>query len=195
MSDASGQGPGAPGGAEGQGQGPEGQQGQQGAPQGAQGAEGQGDARQASPEATQLAEARQADRAKAQRIRALEAELENTRRQGMSEQDKAIAEATTAARAAAETEWSGRYLKLRLERLAATKLADPSDAVSLLDTSEFTHETPDGDIAKRIDELLVAKPYLAAKPSGLAPQLDRGPQNGQPKPGTDMNALLRSRRG
>lgn len=198
MSDASG----APAGGEGQGQGGEGSQqrtadlGQQQQPPGHPPAQDNGndDADPASLREA-LTAARQADRTGRQRVRQLEAELTELRRGSMSEQEKAVTDAVTAARAEIEQEWAGRYLTLRLERLAATMMADPADAPHLLDMSDIAHDTPDATIVARLTDLLKAKPYLAAKGStGLAPAIDRGPQNGQPKGGgTDMNALLRER--
>jgi hypothetical protein len=140
----------------------------------------------------ELATARQADRSKGQRIRQLEGELDTLRREAMSEQERAVADARAEARREAEAEWRGRYLTLRVERLAATRLADPADAVHLLDLTDVTHETEDAVITGLLDALLTAKPYLAARGGTIPPPvLDRGPQNGAPKPGTNMNDLIR----
>lgn len=146
----------------------------------------------------QLTEARQADRSARQRIKALETELEQSKRSAMTEHERALAEAVEAAKSEAEASWAGRYLRLRVERLAATRMADPADATRLLDVEELEAETPDETIGKLLDALLEAKPYLAATGrAGATPPpvaLDRGPRNGSAPPSADMNELLRQRR-
>jgi hypothetical protein len=143
---------------------------------------------------SQLAEARQSDRTRGQRIRELSEELEALKRTAMSEQERAIADAVEQARQEVDGTWHQRYLTLRIERAAATRLADPSDAVRLLDLSGLTPDSTEAEIGALLDELLTAKPYLAPPHNnGSAPQLDRGPQGNGPATGTDMNALLRSR--
>lgn len=143
---------------------------------------------------SQLGEARQADRAARQRIKALEGELETAKRSAMSENERAVAEAAEAARNEVEAAWRGKYLTLRVERLAATKLADPADATRLLDMDSVGADTPDEEIGKLLDALLASKPYLAASARNGTPSLDRGPRGGTPPSSIDMNELLRQRR-
>lgn len=156
----------------------------------------QGNGAEPTPEElrSQLAEARQSDRTRGQRIRELSEELEALRRNAMSEQERAISDAVEQARSEVDGTWHQRYLTLRIERAAATRLADPSDAVRLLDLTGLTPDSTEAEIGALLDELLTAKPYLAPqRTNGHAPQLDRGPQGDGPAAATDMNALLRSR--
>lgn len=83
----------------------------------------------------------------------------------------AAREATEKATAESDAKWKGRVLRSEVKVAAAGKLADPEDALRLIDLSGFELDD-DGNadgaaIAKAIDELLEAKPYLAA--GGTAP--------------------------
>lgn len=144
----------------------------------------------------QLTELRQGDRQARKRIRDLEAELTTIRASSMTEQERAISEATATARAEADAEWRDRYLTLRIERLAATRLADPSDAVRLLDLADLEHDTGDATINQMLEALVTAKPYLAASSRAPAPPvLDRGPSGAPPPAGeSEMNRLIRAKR-
>ena len=88
-------------------------------------------------------------------------------------------------------------LKAKIEAAAGTKLADPSDAVRLLDLSSF--EVGDGYSVDRkavdaaIDALLVDKPYLAARGNRPRGDIDLGPR--QSAPATDMNSVIRRQAG
>lgn len=67
----------------------------------------------------------------------------------------------------AEAKANQRILKAEVKAAAAGKLADPTDALTMIDLSQF-EVGPDGDvdadeIAGAIDELLTRKPYLSAQ--------------------------------
>ena len=93
------------------------------------------------------------------RLEAIEAE-------NLSETEKAIAAARDEGRSEALTLANTRLLQAEIRAAAAGKIADPADAIKLLDLSEF--EVTDGGevdteaIASAIDALVEAKPYLAA---------------------------------
>jgi hypothetical protein len=81
---------------------------------------------------------------------------------------------------------------------AAGKLADPADAIRLLDLTGFVDDAGEIDgkaIAAAVDELVTAKPYLAAnaaKPNGTtaAPAAPQGTRPGPALEG-DGDAFLR----
>lgn len=60
-----------------------------------------------------------------------------------------------------------RILKAEVRAAAATKLADPQDAIRFLDMSEFEvgsdGEVDASKVAKAVDDLIESKPYLAAQ--------------------------------
>lgn len=59
-----------------------------------------------------------------------------------------------------------RILKAEVRAAAASKLADPQDALRFLDLSEFEVDSDgnvSGDIAKALEDLITQKPYLAAQ--------------------------------
>lgn len=85
--------------------------------------------------------------------------------------EKAAKQARDEASAEVDAKWKDRVLRSEVKVAAAGKLADPEDALRLLDLSGFELDD-DGNadeqaIAKAIDELLEQKPYLAA--TGTAP--------------------------
>lgn len=80
--------------------------------------------------------------------------------------EKARKEAGDTARSEERAKSNRRILTAEVRAAAGGKLADPADAVRLLDLDEFTVDD-DGDIdekaiSKAIDDLLKSKPYLAA---------------------------------
>lgn len=108
-----------------------------------------------------------------------ERELAELRRSQMSESEKAVAEAKAAGRQEAMAEVSGRLLAAEVRAAAAGKLADPADAVRLLDFDALDLVNDDGtvkpkEVESAIDDLIKAKPYLA--PSSAAPSPTRPPQ-------------------
>lgn len=80
--------------------------------------------------------------------------------------DKAKAEAEANAKTERDTFWKAKLLTAQVQAAAAGKLADPADAVTLLDLSglELDDEgkLDEKKIAAAIDALLEKKPYLAA---------------------------------
>ncbi|MEV4858932.1 hypothetical protein [Streptomyces ossamyceticus] len=77
--------------------------------------------------------------------------------------DDAVAKATAAATAKANT----RIIKAEIRAAAAKKLADPRDALRFLDLEQFEvdeeGEVDADEIAEAINDLIKSKPYLAAQ--------------------------------
>lgn len=117
-------------------------------------------------------------------------ELDKLREATQTEQEKAVAEATKKAVSEAVGSANARILRAEVKAAAAGKLADPADAVAMLDLGDFT-VTDDGDvdgkaIAKAIDELVEAKPYLGVEQRPTAvPTGTRQPDAPDPGPGKD----------
>jgi hypothetical protein len=113
-------------------------------------------------------------------------ELDDLRKKHMSESEKALAEARAEGRKAAMGDVTKRLLAAEVRAAAAAKMADPGDAVHLLDLDGLADDDGNIDskgIGSRIDALLKEKPYLA-KPAtprtpGKPPQGARdGANNG-----------------
>jgi len=131
----------------------------------------------------------------------LEEELEKSKREGMSDAERKIAEAREEGKSEALRESNERLLRAEVRAIAADKLSDPSDAVRLLDLSEFTPGEDGSFDAKQItgaiDALVEAKPYLAKQPAnGHAPKVPQGtrgtPGAAAGEPGqSDGDAFLR----
>lgn len=114
-----------------------------------------------------------------------QAELERVQQSSMSEQEKAIAEARSAARAEAFTEAQRDRLRDKVELAAASKLADPSDAPMLigdLDRFIVSGEIDTRAISAAIDDLIKTKPYLGKSPGS-------GSGEGGPRGGSSSTAL------
>lgn len=132
------------------------------------------------------------------RLRELETQADEQRKASMSEQERALEEAVTAARTEERNKFKDERLRDRVTAKAARLLTDPSDAVTLLDTSGIDVDSADADseIEVRLNALLEAKPYLAvsekASPSGS------GDATSRPNPGgyqPSVGALLKAARG
>lgn len=102
------------------------------------------------------------------RERELERELETLRTQGLSESEKAIADAKRSGAAERDAEWTARYLREAVTAAAGGKLRDPDDAYGLLEANgalvELRELEPDRmrEAARtHVDKLLESKPYLA----------------------------------
>lgn len=124
----------------------------------------------------------------------LEKEIDELRKANMTEGERKLEEVRAEERKAALTLVNDRIIKAEVRAVAGTKLADPMDAVRLLDLSNFEVDM-DGNvdaskIGKAVDELLKAKPYLgtATKP-GRLPGADGGKA---PVGGSTMNDMIRS---
>lgn len=132
--------------------------------------------------------AREAEK-EAKRAKDLETELQQFRDRDKTEQERAIEkarkEAGDAAGQAATAKANARILRAEIKAAAGGKLADPADAVRLLDLDDF-EVNDDGDvddkaIAAAIDALLADKPYLAAKGGRPRGDVDQGVRtNGGP---------------
>jgi hypothetical protein len=110
---------------------------------------------------------RTAKRAAEKRAKDAELELEKLRKAAMSEQDLAVATARDEARTETAGKYQSRIISAEIRAAAGGKLADPSDAVRLLDMSTFSlddnDEVDSAAVVKAIDELLKSKPYLGVK--------------------------------
>lgn len=95
--------------------------------------------------------------------------------------EKAKAEAAEAAGKEAAAKANTRILKAEIRAAAAGKLADPTDALRLLDLDEFEvddeGEVDAKAIANALDDLVKSKPYLAAKSGRPAGNADQGPRS------------------
>lgn len=147
-----------------------------------------------------LAQERTARRTAERAANAARAELDRIRAESQSETDKAIAKAKAEGSAEALAKANDRVLRAEVKALAAGKLADPADAVALLDLSEFT-VGDDGAVdakavGKAIDQLVKDKPYLAAgqRSAATTGSADGGARGTGTKP-VDMNAWLRGEPG
>lgn len=132
---------------------------------------------------------RRENKALRDRAKSAESELEELRKQSMSEQERAIEEAKAQVRHEVESEYSKRLLAATVRSRAAGVLADPDDAWRLVDFGDI-----DPDDEKEIDaliaKLLEVKPYLAEKQKAKT-NIDQGPQGDFPV-SSDGNAWLRS---
>lgn len=114
-------------------------------------------------------------------------ELEELRKQSMSEQEKAVADARAEGRAEALKTANERLLKAEVRALAAGVLADPNDAIHLLDLSGYDPDD-DGDFDRKaikadLQKLVAAKPYLSPSPGHGAGE--GGARGGQATPSKD----------
>jgi hypothetical protein len=93
-------------------------------------------------------------------------ELEQLRAENESSQEKAVREAVEAARSEEAQRWAHKLLEAEVAVRAAGKLADPGDAIRLLAVDDLLSEQDEQARAKKVDQalddLLEAKPYLAA---------------------------------
>jgi len=101
------------------------------------------------------------------KLRAANTELETlrngaTKKDGELDADQIRREAETAA----TTKANARIVRSEIRAAAAGKLADPKDALTFLDLSQFevddNGEVDSEEVADAIDELVKNKPYLAA---------------------------------
>jgi hypothetical protein len=124
----------------------------------------------------------------------VEKELEELRRSAMTDQERMLDEVRTTERKNALDLVNDRIVKAEIRAVAGAKLADPMDAVRLLDLSKFEVDENGNVDAKKIvaavDELLKAKPYLGtSKSPGRLPGADGGQS---PVGASGMNDLIRS---
>ena len=144
-------------------------------------------------EAGQRALAREREAAAEARREAatMKAELEALRASQMSDHEKALAAAKAEGVAEVSAKFAQRVLLSEVRAAAASKLADPTDAVRLLDLDKFK-VADDGTvdvaaITSAIDELVTSKPYLAAgKPPASRTATDTG-QGTRSRPTTPVD--------
>lgn len=110
--------------------------------------------RKKDQENKKLKAAGKADAKELERLRKIEDDAK-------SESEKAVDDARKEGRAEAEAEYQSRLLAERIMRRATGKLADPSDVILIDFTSIDDPEDPK-QIDAAIDDLLEAKPHLAA---------------------------------
>lgn len=126
---------------------------------------------------------------------AAEREAAKLRDEHATDADKAIAAARDEGRREALGQVTGRMIEAEVRAAAAGRLADPADAVRLIDLTGFVGDDGDIDakaIAAAVDELVETKPYLRAgepKANGSHP----APQGTRPGPALegDGDAFLR----
>lgn len=115
-----------------------------------------------------LREERDARKAAEKAAKAAADELATLKAATATDAEKAIAKAKEEGKAEALKTANERLLKAEIKSAAAGRLADPNDAVRLLDPDDFTNaegEVEEAKLKKAIDELLKDKPYLAGKKS------------------------------
>ena len=124
-------------------------------------------------------------------LQTMQREIEKTRQAGMSEAEKAIAEAEVKGRTAATAEFGKRLAKAALDTAAARRNPDfDTAALEYVDLSRFVGDDGEPD-AKAI---AAAVERLVPTASGAAPGFDGGTRTSTPK-GADMNSLLRQAAG
>ena len=100
--------------------------------------------------------------------RKVEADLEKLRTQGMTDQERAIAEARAAGKAEAESAAAHQLAAAEFRAQAAGKLANPEAALAVLDLAKLLKDgQPDRDaIAAVIAQLAVVPPPPGHVPAG-----------------------------
>lgn len=126
------------------------------------------------------------------------AEFDRIEEAQKSELEKATAraakEAADKTKAEVDATWGQRIVRSEVRVAAAGKLADPEDAVRFIDLATFKLDQ-DGNVDTKaitaaVDDLVKAKPYLAANGTQKKPNFDAGtrtPASG----GEDMNSIIR----
>jgi len=139
--------------------------------------EGEADLRDAGKKALDAMKAE----VKAAKAEAKTASDERDRLKAAAEGKEAEWDADKKARETSDARFSEKYLKAEVKAAATGKLADPSDALRLLDMTKF-EVSEDGDvdadaIASAIDALITQKPYLAAQGARFTGTPDAGARN------------------
>jgi hypothetical protein len=128
---------------------------------------------------------------------AAEREANKLRDEHATDAEKAVAAAREEGRREALGQVAGRMVEAEVRAAAAGKLADPADAIRLLDLTGFVDDAGEIDgkaIVAAVDELVEAKPYLAAEAKAAAGNGSRpAPQGTRPGPALegDGDAFLR----
>jgi hypothetical protein len=134
-----------------------------------------------------------------QKLAEFEAAQEEQRKAAMSEQERALEEAVTAARQEERSRFAQSRLEDKVRALAARNFNDADDAVRFLDTSGIDVDSADANavIAERLDALLESKPYLKVagempRPSGAGDATSRPNVGGyQPTVGALLKAAYK----
>ncbi|MFI8263675.1 hypothetical protein [Streptomyces sp. NPDC085665] len=128
--------------------------------------------------------------------RATEAEAEASRLRRTNAANKGTD--LDALRAEIRGEFTAQLVRAEVRAAAAGRLADPADALALLDLSALAG--PSGEIDTKavtaaLDKLIESKPYLAAPKSGAAPWGDVGAgqrKAAEPEPASPYERLRRA---
>lgn len=130
----------------------------------------------------------------------LRSELEKAQQASMSEQEKAVAQAKAAGFTEGQSAATVRLRRAEVRAAASGLLADPDDAVHLLDLEKYL-PNDDGDFDRKVMEaditaLVKAKPYLGAMPGNGSGE---GGPRGKPQPhalnGDPLLGALKSKLG
>jgi len=146
--------------------------------------EGKGEGSEAPDHAAEVKRLTEALANERKRQEKAEKELADLRKLAMTEQERAVAEAKAEGKAEAIQTLARKLLEAEVRAQAAGKLADPADAARLLDLDDFLGDDGTYDakaIGRALDELVVAKPYLAAghtNGSGSAAKPPQGARDG-----------------
>lgn len=128
------------------------------------------------------------------RRQAAEQELNQFREAQKTEYQKAIDQAKAETKAEVEGTSRERVLKAEIKAAAAGRLADPKDAIRLLDLSKIKinddGEVDSDAVSTAIEELIDAKPYLAINERSPRGSADGGPR-GTGVGDFSMNDLIR----
>lgn len=125
-------------------------------------------------------------------------EVDDLKRTQMSDQEKALADAKAEGRKESDGVYRGALVSALIRAEAGGKLADPEDAVRLLDLSDFDLgddlKVDTKKVSSAIDELIKQKPYLAADGRRTVGSGEGGARRGA-SAAPDMNTLIRSAAG
>ncbi|MER5862198.1 hypothetical protein [Kitasatospora sp. NPDC002040] len=143
----------------------------------------------------------QADALAAAEQRATEAEAEaaRLRRSNAAQKGTDVAALRSELQAEIRSEFAAELLRAEVRAAAAGRLADPSDALALLDLSTLAGQNGKADpaaVTAALDKLVKDKPYLAATPpQGAAPWGDVGAgqrRAAEPEPSSPFDRLRRA---
>jgi hypothetical protein len=109
-------------------------------------------------------------------LKAQQAELDELRKAHMTDSEKAIADARSEGEKTADARWRAQVGQFAVQAAAAGKFASPEDAHLFLDEIPFTADgkVDQASLTVKLDQLLAAKPYLAAA-SGATPPASANP--------------------
>jgi hypothetical protein len=121
-------------------------------------------------------------------LRAAQAELEKVRTAGLSEAEKAIAEAEAKGRTAAQTEFGQRLVRAEFKALAAGRIANLDDLLEDLNLAKFVGDDGEPDL-KAIEK---AVQRLAPAPATEETTRRPGPRPDLSQGGSANNTALNS---